>query len=93
LDSLSLEQLVALVNILGDFILLMTLMSITSVLFGDYLINKLKLESRYPRISKYIRMKERLNKYYLMFYIVLFYFLLIFCIIGNIYMLVLKYFV
>ena len=93
LTSLTLDQLVALFNIFGDIMILTTLTSIVIVLIGDYLINKLNLEVRYPKLAKYIRLKEKLNKHYLIIYIVIFYIIVFLSIIGNIYMLFLKYFI
>ena len=55
-------------------------------------IDKLKLDIKYPKFAKYIKIKQSLNKHYLMLYFVLFYFIIIIFIIGNIYMLLLKYF-
>jgi len=92
-DLLNLEQLVALVNIIGYTTILFTLFSITSILIGDFLIDKFKLEIRFPKLSKLIRIKQTLNKHSLMFNIVLFYIIVITFIILNIYMILLKYFV
>jgi len=92
-DQLSLEQLVALFNIIGFGMVLGTLISISTLLIGDYLIDKLKLDIRYPKVSKYIRLKQSLNKHYLMFYMTMFYVIVIVFILVNLYMLFLKYFV
>ena len=93
IDHLSLEQLVALFNIIGYSMILLTLISITTLLIGDYLIEKLKLDIKYPKLAKYIRFKQSLNKHYLMFYMIMFYIIVLLFIIVNIYMLLLKYFV
>ena len=91
-DQLNLEQLVAIFNLIGYGTLLSILISISIILLGDYLIDKLKLDIKYPKFAKYIKIKQSLNKHYLMLYFVLFYFIIIIFIIGNIYMLLLKYF-
>jgi len=93
LSHLTLEQMVALFNIFGFIIVLITLINITTILIGDYLIEKLKLESNFPKVSKYIKFKQTLNKGYLTFYIVLFYVITILFILCNIYMLLLKYYI
>lgn len=93
LNNLSLDQIVALFNIICEIMILMALTSICILLIGESLINKLNLDTRYPRLSKYIRMKEKLNKYYLKYYIILLYTIVILCLCGNIYMFVLKYFI
>jgi len=93
LNTLSLEQMVALFNIFGFFMVLVTIFNLSTVLIGDYLIDRLKLEDKFPKLSKYIRIKQRLNKGYLTFYYVLLYIITITCILCNIYMLLLKYYV
>jgi ASC-1-like (ASCH) protein len=92
LSSLSSEQMVIVFNIIGYILLLITLTSITTVLIGDQLIKILKLETKYPKLANYIKLKQTLNKYYLRFYIVLFYILLLLLISINIFMFSLEYF-
>ena len=92
-DQLSLDQLVALFNIIGFGMLLSTLFSISTLLIGDYLIDKLQLDIKYPKISKYIKLKQRLNKHYLMFYMTMLFIISIVIILANVYMFLLKYFV
>jgi len=92
LTSLSSEQMVIVFNILGYTMLLFTLTSITTLLIGDQIINFLKLESKYPKLVKYIKLKQTLNKHYLRFYIVLFYILLLLLISINIFMFSFEYF-
>ena len=92
-DLLNLEQLVALFNIIGYVTILFTLFSITTLLIGDYLIDNLKLEIRFPKLAKLIRIKQILNKHSLFFNIIMFYVIVITFIIMNIYMLLLKYFI
>jgi hypothetical protein len=93
ISNLSLEQLVALFNIFGFIMVFITIINITTVLIGDYLIDKLKLENNFPKISKYIRFKQTLNKGYLTFYIVLLFIITIIFILCNIYVLLLKYYI
>jgi len=92
LTTLSSEQMVIVFNISGYIMLLFTLTSITTLLIGDQLINFLKLETKYPKLAKYIKLKQTLNKHYLRFYIVLFYILLLLLISINIFMFSLEYF-
>jgi len=92
LTTLSSEQMVIVFNISGYIMLLFTLTSITTLLIGDQLINFFKLETKYPKLAKYIKLKQTLNKHYLRFYIVLFYILLLLLISINIFMFSLEYF-
>ena len=91
-DLLDVTQIVALVNIIGYATILSTLFSLTTILIGDYLIEKLKLEIKYPFLARIIRFKQTLNKGSLIFYLTSFYITVIFFLITNIYMILLKYF-
>jgi hypothetical protein len=91
LSTLSLDQTVALFNILGFFMILVTIFNLTTVFIGDYLIDRLKLENKYPKLTKYIKFKQNLNKGYLTFYYVILYIITIIFILCNIYMIFLKY--
>jgi hypothetical protein len=90
---LSSEQLVFLFNLLGYVQLFLIMTTILTILIGDHLINYLKLETKYPKIAKYIKFKQTINKLYLNFYIVYFYFILILIICVNIFMFSYDYFV
>jgi hypothetical protein len=92
LNTLTSEQMVIVFNIIGYTSLLITLTSITYILLGDQIINLLKLESKYPKLAKYIKFKQTLNKYYLRFYIALFYILILLLISVNIFMFSFEYF-
>lgn len=57
--SLSSEQHVILINISGYVVLLMVLTDLTTLLIGDHLINYFKLETKYPKLAKYIKFKNK----------------------------------
>jgi hypothetical protein len=92
LSTLSSEQMVIVFNLIGYSSLLINVTSITTLLIGDQLINSLKLEIRYPKFAKYIKLKQTLNKHYLRFYIALFYIQLFLLISINIWMFFIEYF-
>jgi hypothetical protein len=91
LSTLTSEQLVIVFNISGYTMLLTTLNSITSILLGDQIINWLKLEIKYPKLAKFIKFKQILNKHSLRFNIVLFYILILSLISINLYMFLYNY--
>jgi hypothetical protein len=64
LSTLSSDQLVIVFNLSGYIMLFFTVTSITTILIGDQLINIFKLEIRYPKLAKYIKFKQTLNKHY-----------------------------
>jgi len=93
LSTLNLDQMVALFNIFGFFMVLVTIFNLSTVLIGDYLIDRLKLEDKFPKLSKYIKFKQTLNKGYLTFYYLILYIITITFILCNIYILLLRYFI
>lgn len=91
LSTLTSEQLVIVFNLSGYTMLLSTLNSITIILLGDKIINWLKLEIKYPKLAKFIKFKQILNKHSLRFNIVLFYILILSLISINLYMFLYDY--
>ena len=86
LGTLSSEQMVIVFNLIGYMLLMSTLSSIVSLLIGDQLINSLNLVTKFPKLAKYIKFKQTLNKHSLRYNIVLFYILLILLMSVNIFM-------
>ena len=62
LYSLSFEQMVAVAHLSSAICMLVFLLSIISILFGDQLINYFKLEERFPKLSFILRIRRKLNK-------------------------------
>ena len=90
--SLSLDQIVIVYNLICFSAILMTISSLSLIFVGDYLIENLKLEIKYPKLAKYIQFKKRMNQHYLMFYVVSFFVIVILSIIGNLVMLIVPLF-
>lgn len=86
LSTLSSEQIVIVFNIIGYIALMSSLTTLVSLLIGDQIIKSLNLETKYPKLAKYIQLKQTVNKYSLRFYIVLFYIELLILISVNIFM-------
>lgn len=84
LSTLNSEQLACLFNSLGFLMIFFTLTSIVTVLFGDFLIDKLQLETRYPKLAKFIKIRRTVSKYSLLFNIVLIYLIVLIFIYVNI---------
>ena len=80
LDSLSLLQESALLNICIFITILLTLISIFAALFGNEIINYFDLENKYPSISGFLKLRAKFQKYYLIWNI----FLLLLLILGAI---------
>jgi hypothetical protein len=68
------EQLGALTNFFFSTVILSSSLSLISIYFGEYLLNKFNIEERYPRIAKFINLRRKFQRYYIklsLFYIVL----------------------
>lgn len=64
----------------------MILTNITTLLIGDHLIKYFEIETKYPKLARYIKFQLTMRKYYLRFYIVFFYFMLLLLISVNLFM-------
>ena len=64
MNNLSSLQLLAVFNLSMDVMLVSSGLTVLSLLIGDHLIIYFKLEERYPKLAKLIRLKTTLNKYY-----------------------------
>nr|YP_010130179.1 hypothetical protein KQ422_mgp119 [Clavaria fumosa]QPZ51081.1 hypothetical protein [Clavaria fumosa] len=84
LSTLTVEQINYIINIIGYFIIISSLISIAAVLYGDFLIKYFKLEEKFPKIAKYIIIRRKFQWYYLNYNIIVILILSIFLIILNI---------
>lgn len=64
ISSLPFEQVVALSNLLLSFTILLSLISMMAIFYGDILINNFKIEERFPKIARFIQLRRKLQKYY-----------------------------
>ena len=92
-SSLAPDQLVALVNIFGYFLLLTTLYNMAIIQIGNNLINKWNLEKKYPKLSKYIQYKTKINKYSMRFHFISIFIIALIWLSINIYMFLLRFFI
>ena len=58
-------------------------------MFGEYLVNYFKLDSKIPRLSKYILLRSQINKIALVYYFIYLYIVIVIFILINIYMFIL----
>lgn len=86
LSTLTSEQLAILVNLWGLLILGTLFTSIITILIGDKIIQYFKLETKYPKLAEFIKIKQKINQFSLIFYIVLFYIVLIIIVSLNVLM-------
>ena len=58
-------QLIAVSLLLCNQIIISSLISIIFIFYGDYLIQKFNIETKYPRLYKFICLRRKFQKYYL----------------------------
>jgi hypothetical protein len=67
ISSLSIEQLGALAHFLATFLVLWCVFSIAIIVYSDILIKYFKLEEKYPKIAKFIKIRRMFQQFYLFF--------------------------
>lgn len=67
LSSLDLNDSLHFFNCINSFLLLSLLYSYLVAKYGNYLIDRFNLEVRFPKISRLIKMRSKLQKYYFVY--------------------------
>jgi uncharacterized protein YbcV (DUF1398 family) len=92
LSTLNLDQIVAVLNLIGHLVVLNAVISITLILAGSYLINNYNIEKKYPKLAFFIKTRQKLTKAYLWTHVI-FLFIFLFLNIGaNLYVIFNRYF-
>lgn len=90
LDTLTLDQKVAIINLMGYFTLLNSALTILLILVGNHYIQLWNLEAKFPRLSNLLKARAKLSRVYLRIHIILFFVVLLGYIGANLYMLYLR---
>ena len=86
LDSLSPDKIVCLFNIIIDTLVLSSFLSVLSVMLSENIINKIGFLEKYPKILNLLRLRNNINKKVNKIYLLIHFFIIIFGILGNIWM-------
>lgn len=65
LSKLTQDEILALCNLVFNQLILSSTISIILVIYGDFLIKRFNLNSKYPKIAKFIQLRHKLQQYYL----------------------------
>ena len=79
LDTLTLAEELALIHILFAILYLLIAFEFVSIFFGNELINYFDLENKYPKLSLFIKLRVKFQRYYLLWNIFL---ILLLCIVS-----------
>ncbi len=66
-ENLSILSQVAWAFLLLDYALINCVISIVFNFYGNYLIKKFNLETKYPKLAKFILLRKKFQRYYLIF--------------------------
>ena len=65
ISTLTLEQLGALAHLLSAISIFFCLSSIITIIYSNMLLNYFKIEEKFPRLARYIRIRQKFQQYYL----------------------------
>jgi hypothetical protein len=88
LSNLSADKIVAMFNIIMNGLILSSFFTVLSILLSEQLINRFTFLEKYPRILKLLRLRIFINKKINKFYLIIHLILIIFAVLGNIYILI-----
>ena len=86
LNSLTPDKIVCLFNIIIDALVLSSFLSVLSIMLSDNIINKIGFLEKYPRILNLLKLRNNINKKVSKIYLLMHFFIIIFGILGNIWM-------
>jgi hypothetical protein len=92
LSGMSTLELGAVVHLNGSLLILFSLMSIISIIFGDELLKYLKLEEKFPRLARFIEIRRKFRYYYLILNFLMIIFVLVVFLYLNFLILAYKFF-
>lgn len=82
-DSLTHEQLGAFIHLIGSYIIISATISIIFIFYGDFFIIKFKLEEKYSKLARFIKIRRKFQQYYLLISIAWIFFAIILEVIAD----------
>lgn len=77
LATITLDQKVAIMNLIGLYTIFSTTISILMILLGNEIILWLNLEIKYPKLAKFLRVRAKVSQFVLKLHFVLYFFTLL----------------
>lgn len=65
IQDMTISQKLSFLHLSGSFYILLSLFSILAIFYGDYLIIKLDLENKLPRLAKLIQLRRKFQHFYI----------------------------
>ena len=86
IGSLDLIHQLTIVHMFACICLIFSLFSLIAILYGDYLIRRFDLETKYPKLAKWIQLRRKLQNYSLIWNFILIFSVIIVIFIVNIWL-------
>src|SRR6266576_3509211 len=83
-SNLNYFQNIAIAHLSAIVFIFLSVISLVSIYFGDYLLNKYNIKSKYPRIHKFIQLRRKFQRFYLILDLTIIFIMLIILSILNI---------
>ncbi len=83
-SNLNYFQNIAIAHLSAIVFIFLSVISLVSIYFGDYLLNKYNIKSKYPRIHKFIQLRRKFQRFYLILDLTIIFIMLIILAISNI---------
>nr|YP_010137133.1 hypothetical protein KYW48_mgp10 [Tylopilus plumbeoviolaceoides]QWM97172.1 hypothetical protein [Tylopilus plumbeoviolaceoides] len=87
IENLNIIQNIAFMNISAIIFIFFSLISLLTIFFGEYLINKFNIENKYPKIYKFIKIRRIFQTYYIIIDSIIIIIIIIILLIVNFYLL------
>ena len=65
LSQLTFEQTICLGNLVSSVFILLCILNIISTLYSNFLLDYFKLETKYPKLGKLLKIRVQFRRYYL----------------------------
>ena len=88
LSTLNFEQTLAFIHLSGSLIIGLSVLSMITIFYSEKLILYFKIEEKYPRFSKYIKLRSKFQHFYFLLDIIFIFFVLIGIVYINILILI-----
>lgn len=66
ISSLTPIEILSFMHICGSIVILFSLFSILTIFYGEFFIQKFTLETRYPKLAKFIQLRRKFQQFYLL---------------------------
>ena len=74
INNLTFEQLIYVTHLSGSIVILISIISISTIVYSNAIIEYLQLETKYPKIAKFIQLRKKFQNYLLIMDLIIIFF-------------------